>query len=567
MQASEPRLPIPPLHPYTGTDVARLLTERAAEHPDDDFVTWQPFEGAPRTWTYAVFLAEVRAVAAGLQERGIGAGDRVVIHLENCPEFLLAWFACAQVHAVAVTTNARASEDELRYYIEDSGATAAITQPRFASLLGAAGPALAFVAAVDQDPGVPLGEPALPLPAGVLRFDELYADPRRLLSPPAEPGAPLSIQYTSGTTARPKGVLWTHANGLWAGQCNATHEGLRKDDVHLTYMPLFHTNAMAYSVLASLWVGARFVLIHKWSTSRFWEISLAHGCTWLSLMGLSLRAVLAAEAPPEHDYRCFGSPVVAPFQELFGVECVTWWGMTETVSHGICSSGRLPAMQGSIGRPAPEYDIRVSRPDGSPVGCGETGELFVRGVRGISMFAEYWNNPEATRSGFDAEGWFATGDLVRLNDDGTLTFVDRLKDMLKVGAENVAASEIERVIAALPEVGEVAVVAAPDSKLDQVPVAFVVPADDGVSGAPTASADVEARLAAVVTGACRDLLADFKVPREVYVVRALPRSTISKINKADLRRFVVGEDDHRDLRTAESAWAAAQVADPSGDAS
>src|SRR5699024_10121439 len=131
-------------------------------------------------------------------------------------------------------------------------------------------------------------------------------------------------------------------------------------------------------------------------------------------------------------------------------------------------------LPGSIGRAAPEYETAVRRPDGTSVAPGETGDLFIRGIRGVSQFAEYWNNPQATADAIDAEGWMATGDLVRLNDDGSFTFMDRAKDMLKIGAENVAASEIERVVQQVVGTAEIAVVGRPDESLDEVPVVFVV---------------------------------------------------------------------------------------------
>lgn len=182
---------------------------------------------------------------------------------------------------------------------------------------------------------------------------------------------------------------------------------------------------------------------------------------------------------------------------------------------------------------------------------GESGELVIRGVRGVSLFAEYWNNPEATAAAFDATGWMSTGDLVRVNPDGTLSFLDRVKDMLRVGAENVAASEIERVVQEIVGAAEIAVVGRPDPSLEEVPVVFVV------------DEDPEPGLAERIIDGCRDRLADFKVPREVFFVSALPRSTISKIHKVELRT-VLGDDG--DLREAEERWKRAAVLDPSGDA-
>lgn len=538
--APELTVPLPPFHPFTGTDVWRLLEDKVAEVGEQTFLTWQPFDAEPVSWTYAEFRDQALRVAAGLQRRGVKPGECVLIHLENCPEFLFSWFGCAAIHAIAVTTNARAAKDELGFFIEDSGAVAAITQPSFAGLVAAAGPDLAFVAVT--------GEGA---PEGTCSFDDLGGDPATVVVPGPDPAAPLSIQYTSGTTSRPKGVLWTHANGLWAARTNAVHEGLGPDDVHFTYMPLFHTNALGYSVLPSLWVGARFVLTPKWSTSRFWDISLRHGCTWLSLMFLSARAVLTTPPPERHSYRTMAGLSAPIFKELLGVESIAWWGMTETVSHGILSDGQRADVEGNIGRVAPEYEIRVARPDGKPTGPGETGELFIRGIRGVSMFAQYWNNPTATQESFDEDGWFTTGDLVRLNPDGTFSFMDRAKDMLRVGAENVAASEIERVVLEVVGLGEVAAVGRPDDKLEEVPVVFVC-TDSPAEG-----------LVERIMDNCRAKLADFKVPREIFLVKAVPHSTISKVNKVELRRVARGDVP---LAQAEAEWIAAAATDPSGDA-
>jgi crotonobetaine/carnitine-CoA ligase len=206
----------------------------------------------------------------------------------------------------------------------------------------------------------------------------------------------------------------------------------------------------------------------------------------------------------------------------------------------------------SMGRAAPEYGIAVVRDDGiTPVEPDETGQLLIKGTPGLSLFAEYLNQAQATSDSFDEWGWFRTGDNVTVHEDGYMTFADRAKDMLKVGAENVAASEIERVILETGLVSEVAVVSRPDNKLDEVPVAFVIPFD------PTAS------VVDGITSACAEKLADFKVPHAVYAVRDLPRSTLNKVNKVELRR--VAHDD-ADRATAEQTWLSAASSDPSGEA-
>jgi crotonobetaine/carnitine-CoA ligase len=212
--------------------------------------------------------------------------------------------------------------------------------------------------------------------------------------------------------------------------------------------------------------------------------------------------------------------------------------MTETISHGILSCRHWPSPSLAIGRPAPEYGIAIVDDDERPVAearatlPGGSGQLLVRGVRGLSLFAEYLGNAAATAASYTADGWFRTGDRVDLLDDGSIRFGDRTKDMLKVGGENVAASEIERVIAAVPGVGECAVVARRHRMLDEVPVAFVLPA-------AAAPADLAERVAA----ACSVRLADFKRPHEVRLVDALPRSTLEKIAKAELRRRLAAEGE------------------------
>jgi crotonobetaine/carnitine-CoA ligase len=184
------------------------------------------------------------------------------------------------------------------------------------------------------------------------------------------------------------------------------------------------------------------------------------------------------------------------------------------------------------GEPRTWTYARVVHEDGSPVVPGELGELQVRGVRGVSLFAEYLNDPDATAASFTDDGWFRTSDLLRLREDGAFQFADRLKDMLKVGGENVAASEIEAVVRQAPGVQEVAVVAGPHKMLAEIPIAFVIPT-------PDAPLDLPDRVIAL----CKAELADFKVPREVRLVEDFPRALLNKVAKVELRKLVKAEAD------------------------
>ena len=518
-------------HPFMGMDVAWLLEQRALTRRDHPFLIWVPFDGPEQRFTYGQFVARVQRIAGGLHARGVQRGERVLIHLDNCAEALLAWYACTWLGAVAVTTNARAAGDELAYYAEHSQAVAGITQPRFAELVARHCTGLKWLVVTADDNGTP---PAQPTPHSH-HFDALDGLPLPRHAP--DPLSPCSVQYTSGTTSRPKGVLWTHANALWGARVNALHEDLRAEDVHLVHLPLFHTNAQAYSVLACLWAGATAVVMPRFSASRFWPVSLKHRCTWTSLVPFCTKALMEHEVPAMHHYRLWGSAVNEPPTDAhFRVKTIGWWGMTETITHGIVGSPHLPNRPLSIGRPAPEYGIAVVEDDSVPVrearhvGPGGSGHLLIRGVRGLSLFHEYLANPRATADSFDPDGWFRTGDMINVLDDGSLQFGDRTKDMLKVGGENVAASEIERVVLQVAGVHECAVVAKKHPMLDEVPVLFVLPA---------AHADID--LLERIAAACSAQLADFKRPHEMRIVKDFPRSTLEKIAKAELRKMLEAE--------------------------
>ena len=515
------------ISPFDGLDVPWLLKMRAEVRRDHPFLIWVPFDAPARKWSYGEFHERVGALAAGLARRGIRQGEYVLIHLDNCIEAMLAWFACVELGAIAVTTNTRSAAAEIAYFADHCGAVAAITQPAYAELVSANCKNLRWMAVTSHDAGAAPKQ----VPQRGDSFELLFADsadrPRRA----TDPLAPCSVQYTSGTTSRPKAVLWTHANALWGAKINAAHEDLHQSDVHQTYLPLFHTNALAYSMLASLWVGATCIIQPRFSASRFWPIALEHGATWTSTIPFCIKALLEHEIPRQHKFRLWGTAVNEPPPfAAFGVKMIGWWGMTETITHGIVGEVDQPNIPMSIGRAAPEYVIRITDDDGSPTKVGDTGNLSIKGIPGLSLFAEYLHNEKATRESFDEHGFFLTGDRVTLLENGFVKFGDRAKDMLKVGGENVAASEIEQVIAVIPGVREAAVVAKKHPMLDEVPVVFIIP-QDGVAKMP---ADLHDKVLAT----CKSALADFKVPREIRFVDDMPRSTLEKVAKAELRKML-----------------------------
>ncbi|OLL19499.1 AMP-binding protein [Rhodococcus sp. M8-50] len=514
----------------TGSRTVPWLLDRwRTDRPETTFLIWEPHTGAEaQRWSYAEFAAAVDRLAAGLQARGIAPGDRVVLLMDNCPDFLVGWAAIVSTGAVAVCLNTRSSADELAYYDRHCAPRAALIGTRSAEAARAAMPGLEWIATTGGTETLEAAAPGGTVPERASGSLGALGRAAGALAPVSiDPLAPASIQYTSGTTARPKAVVWTHANCLWAARVNAAHAGLRGTDVGLITLPLFHTNALGYSFLGLLWVGATVVLTPKFSASRFWDVSLRHRCTWASVVSFMLRALDGAPVPAGHTYRHW-SGSATQHSVADGIRMTGWFGMTETVSHPVVSELAHPDPDGTMGRPAPEYAVAVVGDDGRPVEPGTVGDLWVRGTPGVSLFAGYLHNDDATREAFTADGWFRTGDRVRQDRSGQLWFVERSKDMLKVGGENVAAAEIERVLAAVPGVREAAVVAKPDPMLGDVPVAFVIPDGAAPDGLP---ADIER--------ACAELLSDFKRPREVHLVPEFPRATLNKVAKAKLRHWLL----------------------------
>ena len=497
---------------FAGLDLARLLSQRAAERRDHPFLVWAPFEAPAVAWSYARFADAAARIAGGLARRGVRSGDRVLVHLENCPETLLVRFACARLGAVCVATNPMLAQAELAARLEASGAALAVTQARYAPLFSRS--ALRALLVVASDGSAPAADEA---------FDALLADDP---APPrhADPGAIASILYTTGTTAVPKGVLWTHANALWAARLGALQQAIRPQDVYHVFLPLFHVVGLGWSVLPALWSGATVLLQSRFSASRYWDAACQHRATLGSQVLFTSRA-LAQQPVPEHCFRQWTDALSrADHERHFRLRIVGGWGMTEVLAQAIVGDPWGEQRSGAIGRPSCGYRLHIDDDSGQPVEPGGTGHLLVGGERGVSLFAGYDGDEAATRAAFDARGLFRTGDRVTLHEDGWIEFADRVKDVIKVGGEGVSAAEIERAVLAVRGVQEVAVVARSDAAWGEVAVAFVV-----------ASAPVPPTLAEDIVAHCQRVLAKFKVPREVILLPELPKVGFGKIAKARLR--------------------------------
>lgn len=505
-----PAVALPPIHPFVDADIRWLWRQAVRNHGAKPFLTWDSYAGDVRSWTYAEAYADIRRIAAGLRRRGVACGDAVILHLENSPESILAWLACGELGAVGVTTNSRCAGEELAYFAEKSQAVGIVTQPQFEAMVREHLPTLGWTEIIPPGRGVEL----------IGADDDL---PERA----ADPAAPFSVQFTSGSTARPKGAVWTHANALWGAMVNARHIGVRSTDVALIANPLCHTMAQAWQALSAIWVGAQIVVTPRPSGEHFWDTVVRYGCTWTSGGSFTRRAV-AGQPVPEHRLRFLLNVVnEEPSSDSWGLRVFGGHGMTEVITQDLFSDPDGPFESMTLGRPAAEYELAIRSTAGTPCAPGQPGELLLKGVRGLSIFAEYLNDPEGTAAAFTADGYFRTGDVVTMRPDGVFVFVDRLKDMLRVGGENVAASEVETVVLRVTGVQEVAVVGQPHERLGEVPFAFVVPA-------PGAPHDLAERIVA----ACREALAGFKVPRSVRLIEDMPRAVGAKVHKPTLRTIL-----------------------------
>jgi carnitine-CoA ligase len=511
-----------------GQDIPWLLQHWATHKPDHPALIWDAPETERRQWTYVELLEATQRIAAGMRDRGVEVGDKVLIHAENSPEMLMAWLACATLGAVAVTTNTRSVAAEIAYFAGHTGCVAAVTDARFADTVAEVAPTLKWIAVIADRDGDVIADTAPGRQPGQVAFGSLAGDAGSWSDRPIEPMLPFGIMFTSGTTSRPKAVVHTHANAIWASRVGPRNIDLGTNDRYLIYLPLFHVNAQSWSFFSVLGVGATAVLMPKWSSSRFWPVVTAHDITHISLMPFCIGTLSGPDRPASTTLRIgvFGL-IMEVLDAMLGIDVYAAYGMTETVIHATCGKPTEHLPERSMGHITPGYQFAViDKDDGTLCGEGETGELWLRGTRGIQLFLEYYDNDEANAGAFHQD-WFKTGDMVMLGTGGNIFYRERDKDLLKVGGENVSAREVEDVITTLPGVAQVAVVGKHHDFLDQVVVAFVVVAPGIDEGA----------LQTQIVEACRVKLADFKVPRAVYIVDGFPLGTLDKVLKNKLREM------------------------------
>ena len=431
-------------------------------------------------------------------------------------------FAANHLGAIAMPINWRLAAPEVRYILEHSGARALVCDEAMVPL------------ADESTAGL---EPAITracvsaAPAGWVALADLRASGAPIEREVAAAEDVHRLMYTSGTTGRPKGVMLTHANLAWKNLAHLVEFGFTSADVGLACGPLYHVGALDLTTTTLIAAGATVIIHRAFDAAAVVDELERSRVTTVWLAPAMVNAIMALPDVEQRDLSSVrviingGEKMPIPLIERIQRTFPSAWfadayGLTETVSGDtFLDRGSIVNKLGSVGRPCLYLELDVWDDDGASVAPGEKGEIVLRGPK---VFPGYWKDPEATEKAF-AGGWFHTGDIGVRDEDGYLFIVDRLKDLIVSGGENIASSEVERVLYEHDAVLEVAVVARPDERWGEVPVAFVVLRD----GATATTDELIER--------CRGQLAKFKVPKDVTFIDALPRNPSGKVLKRDLR--------------------------------
>jgi acyl-CoA synthetase (AMP-forming)/AMP-acid ligase II len=488
--------------------VFSAFEQSAAAHAE------KPFLEMP-SWrfrlTYAQALERIAEIARRYRARGYGGGHRVALLLENRPEFLLHFLGLNSIGASVVPLNPDYREAELSYVVQHSEASLVVTKDL---LQGSFEP------------------PSAPRPGKA---------------------GECALLYTSGTTGKPKGCLLSDFYFLNVGRRYLDEGGLcavREGEERLiTPLPLFHMNALAVSTTAMILSGGCLVQLDRFHPRTWWRDVAESGATIVHYLGVVPAVLLSL---PENQAHCvrFGYGANAnpkdhaAFEERFGFPLIEAWAMTETGGGALIAASREPRHVGTrcVGFAKEHLDLKID----------ETGELLVRHAgadprRGF--FSGYLKDPQATDEAW-REGWFHTGDAMRRGPDGSLHFVDRLKNIIRRAGENIAALEVEASLAGHPAIGQVAVIAVPDPLRDEEVMACVVLQEDQ---------DRSRQTAISIQDWCLERLAYFKAPGHVAFLDALPTTATNKVQKGKLADFAVNAADSFDLRERKKRTAAKRV--------
>jgi acyl-CoA synthetase (AMP-forming)/AMP-acid ligase II len=493
-----------------------VIEHHADRYPDKVAVE---FEGD--ALTYSQLLSRLRALADGMEKSGLRRGDVIALMLQNGSTFIELFLAACHLGAVAMPINTRLTASEVSYLVDDSGARLIFTEPMFRDVV------LPVVESRDRLLGVMEGD----APDDWRALDAMRGTDRGLSCAHMGGRDLQRLMYTSGTTSNPKGVMLSHENLAWKNLSHQVEFGYSPTDVGLVCGPMYHVGALDATITSMLHVGGT-VIIHRRFDAQAVAEEISRGSVtniWMAPAMISLLVAHAEKA--DYDFSSVRLVIAGgekmPEARIARLEKIfpnAWfadaYGMTEYISADTVLARRMTlAKLGSVGKACAYVEIAIWDADGNPVPTGVEGEIVTRSPK---VFQGYWNNPEATARAFRG-GWFHTDDVGYLDEDGYLYIVDRLKDVIVSGGENISSLEVERVLMNLEPLFEVAVVARPSERWGEVPHACVVLKE----GAALSEEQIREH--------CYTHLARYKVPKTIEFMSALPRNLSGKVLKRELR--------------------------------
>jgi fatty-acyl-CoA synthase len=488
--------------------------------------------------TYREYYERVQRTAGALRGLGIGRSDVVGVLLYNRVEFLALMGACAHLGAIFMPLNWRLAPAEVAYIADHAGARMLVSEPELEGILDQlreqGGDRLWMRVGDADEHWLSLGD-AVAAAEPVLDAERVAADDV------------MRLMYTSGTTSRPKGVMISYANLYWKCAAQVVELEAHSSDRGLACGPLYHVGALDMVTTNMLYVGASTHLLPRFDVDAVLDAIEQRRLTVIWLAPAMVNALLAAPGLAERDLDSVrviqdgGEKMPMPLiKKVVDAFPNAWfadaYGMTETVSGDTyLDKGQMLEKLGSVGKPVPHTEVRVVDEAGEPVPSGERGEIVMRGPK---VCLGYWKDEKATQETI-RDGWLHTGDVGLIDEDGFLFIVDRLKDLIISGGENIASSEVERALYEHDAIAEAAVVGSPHPRWNEVPVAYVVVRE----GADVDEQELDAH--------CRERLAKYKTPKGFRFVSELPRNPSGKVLKRELR--------DRETETADAGEPAAQT--------
>jgi acyl-CoA synthetase (AMP-forming)/AMP-acid ligase II len=493
--------------------VRELVDAQAAARPD---ATYFVAADTGHTLAFGAVRDGSRRIAGVLARRGLAPGAHVSLVMPNGIATLRILLGAMASGFCVNPVNLVSQPEQMRYVLDHSDSRLVFTSPEWTEKV------TALVSGLSRRIEVVEVEPDEPLVADEREGDAID------VPPPAADSLAL-LMYTSGTTGTPKGVMLTQANVTANARIISDEHRLRPDDRVTAVLPLYHINAFAVTMLAPLAHGGSLAMPPRFSASRFWDLVIRHGCTWLYLVPTMVSYLLEGEAPPREALKHvrFARSASAPlppehlraFQEKFGVSVIETMGLTETVAPAF-SNPIEPARRkvGSVGR-ASGCEAKVVDEKGVELPDGTPGEIAIRGPQ---VTPGYYKNPAATAAAFHPDGWFRTGDVGMRDADGFFFITGRIKELIIKGGENIAPREIDEVLLRHPAVLDAAAVGVADKHYGQEIVACVI---------RRAGTDCSAE---EIRAFCLEHLGKYKTPKAIHFVDELPRGPSGKVQRLKL---------------------------------